>query len=289
MIKKLSYALEAAGVYLAFAIFSLLPPATASALGGWIGRTAGMRLAASRKALTNIRRAFPDKNEPEHVLILRDMWDNLGRTMAEYPHLKTIARSRVTLVGGDIIAALPEGKPVIFFAAHQANWEMVPPTLMDRLRRRVQVVYRAPNNPYVTHLLDMCRTQAAPVGTIPKSKKGARDIVRALTEGQVIGILIDQKYNEGIPVPFFGHPAMTSPAFATLAQKFSAPLIPVRVTREPDAHFTVTLYPPLPTENRAVEDIIREAHTLLEDWIRAQPGYWLWLHRRWDSDALKTL
>lgn len=287
--KKISDALEAAGVYLAFAIFSLLPPVAASAVGGWIGRTVGPRLAASRKALVNIRRAFPDHTESGHKAILRDMWDNLGRTIAEYPHLKKIARSRVTLAGGDIIANLPKDKPAIFFAAHQANWEIVPPTLMHHLNRVVHVVYRAPNNPYVTTLLDMCRTQAAPVGTIPKSKKGARDIVRALTEGQVIGILIDQKYNEGIPAPFFGHPAMTSPAFAALAQKFGAPLIPVRVTREPHARFTVTLYPPLPTEGRELQDIIGDAHHMLEDWIRAQPGYWLWLHRRWDSDALKAL
>ena len=106
-------------------------------------------------------------------------------------------------------------------------------------------------------------------------------MVETLRDGGALGILIDQKYNEGLAIPFFGRPAMTSPAFVQMAQKTNCPLIPVRGERLPGAHFRVTIYPPLNITEQGVEDAIAQAHMLLEEWISERPGQWLWLHRRW--------
>src|SRR5690606_33550062 len=97
--KKFQYMLEAAAVWLAFFVFRSLSVENASALGGWIGRTIGPRLAASRKAAANLKSALPDKMEEDYVRILADMWENLGRVMAEYPHLKDITLNRCDIVG----------------------------------------------------------------------------------------------------------------------------------------------------------------------------------------------
>lgn len=88
MMKKLRYLIEAAFLYLALGVFYVLGPCGASALGGFIGRTIGPRIRPIRKALTNLRHAMPDKTDDEYATIVRDMWDNLGRVMAEYPHLE---------------------------------------------------------------------------------------------------------------------------------------------------------------------------------------------------------
>jgi lipid A biosynthesis acyltransferase len=56
----------------------------------------------------------------------------------------------------------------------------------------------------------------------------------------------DQKMNDGIPVPFFGRPAMTAPALAVLALRFDCDVLPARVERLAGARFRLTIFPPLP-------------------------------------------
>jgi KDO2-lipid IV(A) lauroyltransferase len=47
---------------------------------------------------------------------------------------------------------------------------------------------------------------------IPKDAVAARRAIEALRRGMHLGLPADQEMNDGIPVPFFGHPAMTAPA-----------------------------------------------------------------------------
>ena len=84
--KKIRYLCEALLLHILFLIFRLMPVDTASAIGGWLGRMIGPRLAASRKALRNLEHALPALNETEKRQIICKMWDNLGRVFAEYPH-----------------------------------------------------------------------------------------------------------------------------------------------------------------------------------------------------------
>src|SRR3546814_15479695 len=74
--------------------FWLLPVDWASNLGGWLTRQIGSRLPVSRRALKHLAIAFPDMPEAERRRIVAGMWDNLGRLIAEYPHLGTIANPK---------------------------------------------------------------------------------------------------------------------------------------------------------------------------------------------------
>ncbi len=279
--KQLRYLVEGVLVYGFIALFSVLDVDRASGLGGWIGRALGPRLAANRKALRNLRLALPGKSDDEYRKILLEMWDNLGRTFAEYPHLETIARTRVTATGTDYLKTIVDNKTsCIFFTGHLANWETAA-AYAHTMGLDLDLIYRAPNNPYVEGILQRCRSLHGKLVTYPKSSQGMRDIVSALKSGRNIGILIDQKYNQGLPMPFFGRTAMTSPAFVQLAQKFSSPLHPGRVERVEGARFRITIFPEIETKGRAVEDVIARSHALLEEWISDKPGQWLWLHRRW--------
>jgi hypothetical protein len=64
-----------------------LPLDAASALGGFLGRSIGRHLGVSRQALRNLRLAMPEIGAVEGWRVIRGMWDNLGRVIAEYPHL----------------------------------------------------------------------------------------------------------------------------------------------------------------------------------------------------------
>ncbi len=98
------YPLEAAAAVVAYGVFALLPTDAASALGGWIGRTLGPRLAIHRRALRHIGLAMPETDPARRERIAREMWDNLGRVLGEIPHLSRIAYGagdggRVEVVG----------------------------------------------------------------------------------------------------------------------------------------------------------------------------------------------
>ena len=81
---------------------------------------------------------------------------------------------------------------------------------------------------------------------IPKGARGARRAITALRRGAHLALLADQKMNDGIPVPFFGRPAMTAPALAVLALRFDCKVLPLRVERLVGARFRVTVFSPLP-------------------------------------------
>lgn len=290
--KNIIYLLQALLLHLLMFFLKLLPLDTASNFGGWVGRTVGPRLGASRKAMKHLQQALPDLSEERRREIITEMWDNLGRVMAEYPHLEQIGRERVELIAPEIMEQLKnDGKPAILFTGHLGNWECASPYFLHH-GLLVSPVYRAPNNPWVRGLLNKARSIKGQLPAYSKSKAGTRQLIKALKEGRHVGILIDQKYNEGIAVNFFGHKAMSSPAFVQLAQKFDCPLVPARMERLGGAHFRVSLYEPLTLTTHdglplPHENVIETAHSYLEDWIREKPGQWLWLHRRWSSKKLE--
>ncbi len=284
---KLRYQIETAGLFMLTGIFRILPLDAASAAGGWLGRFIGPRLAASRKARRNLENAMPDLDVHGQNKIIAGMWENLGRVIAEYPHLQKIGKERVTFDVDPISQKLfDDNTPCMMVGAHMANWEVGAAGLLLTLGKPVDLTYRAPNNPGADRLLMKARTLNGRLRAYPKSRGGGQEIIRAMRDGRTIGMLVDQKYNEGVPVPFFGRAAMTNPAFVQLARKYGYPLVPWRIERTKGAHFKITVCPPLLTEERSTENIIAQAHTLLEDWIRQRPEQWLWLHRRWDSRKL---
>jgi KDO2-lipid IV(A) lauroyltransferase len=99
-------------------------------------------------------------------------------------------------------------------------------------------------------------------------------------------MLVDQKMNDGVPIPFFGRDAMTAPAVAQFATRFKCPLVPARVERLNGANFRVTVYPPMEfphTEDGHGDNrlLLIRINEVLESWIRERPDQWLWVHRRW--------
>ena len=285
-LKHLRYAFEALFLALLLLLFKLLPAKTASDIGGWIGRNIGPKLAASRKARRNLERAIPELDESRKDEVIQGMWENLGRVIAEYPHLKMLS-ANTEIVGKDQLeAGLNNPKGAIFFGAHFGNWEINAPAILMQYDKSVDVSYRAPNNPWSDALLMKARTMGGRIQAHAKSRAGGKNMMGAIKSGSYLGILIDQKYREGLSLPFFGMEAMTNPFFVQLAQKYGCALHPIRNLRLDGAQFSLTVYEPIEVfdndgKPRPVEDVIKDAHTLLEGFIREHPEQWLWLHRRW--------
>jgi len=277
--KILRYAIEATLVRGLIFFFKILGPDRASATGGMLLGFIGPLLSSSRKALRHIELSL-HTDPPRTREIMRGMWENLGRVFAEYPHLSSLYQNHVELAGVENIQSLiGTENPAVLFSGHVSNWELAGPSL-KKCGIDVDLIYRAPNNPYVDAILQTCRSMDGVLKTYPKSSQGMRQVMTALKQGRRIGVLIDQKYNQGVEADFFGRPAMTSMAFIQLAKKFQCPLIPTRVERLHGVSYRVTFYPPMDL-TKDDDTLLREAHALLEGWISERPAEWLWLHKRW--------
>ena len=102
------------------------------------------------------------------------------------------------------------------------------------------IVYRPPNNPYVDRYIARARAMKGYAEQISKHN-GVKRIFTLLRGGKAILLLADQKTNEGIPVPFFGRDAMTTPAPAALALKLKVPVVLAANKRLGGARFAVTI------------------------------------------------
>ena len=280
---------EGAGPLLVFGLFRILPTTWASAVGGFLARSLGPRLPISRRARKNLKTALPELDEAAARRVILGMWDNLGRVVAEYAHLGAYRvyepGGGIEIVGAEHIRAqsAPDRR-AIFFSGHFGNWE-VATLAVTQAGLEVAEIYRAANNPFVDRIINDARSV---VGSelVPKGAVAARRALAAMHEHRHIAMLVDQKMNDGIAVPFFGRRAMTAPALARLALRYDCAVVPVRVDRLPRARFRITAEPPLDyartgDTERDVLALMTQVNRVLERWIREKPDHWFWLHRRW--------
>ena len=280
---------EALAAIIFFWLFRLLPIDWASGLAGGLARTIGPTLGVSNRARRNIERALPELAACERETVIRDMWDNLGRVVGEYPHISELhargAGNRLEIIGVEFIDQLrDDDKPGVFMMAHLGNWEFSGLASSQR-GLAVDRVYRQANNRLTEWVLNQGRASIEGA-LIPKGPAGAKQILTSLKAGNHLALLVDQKMNDGISVPFFGADAMTAPALAQLALRLECPVVPVRVKRLKGANFQVIVSPPIefrPSGERQTDLLayMTQVNAIIEGWIRDTPGQWLWLHNRW--------
>ena len=267
-----------------------LPLDGASARFGRFFRWLGPKLHYSNRARHNLELAFPDMAPPERERIVATMWENFACAICEYAHLDTLIREadrRIEIVGAERLDALrDDGKPGLLFSAHFASFNLL--TIAARMRSLpISMVYRNPNNVALDAYI---RRHQAGNELIDKGARGVRRLVEVMRADSHVLMLVDQKMNEGISVPFFGRPAMTAPGLAQLAYRYDCPVVPIWVERVKGSHFRVFCLSPLelPRSGDRAADVLALmtlVNKAIEDRIRAKPGDWLWLHRRWPKDA----
>jgi Kdo2-lipid IVA lauroyltransferase/acyltransferase len=292
--RRLAWGLESfAWDWIYWGPFSAMSPEAASNAGAALLRRLGPLSKAHRTAMRNLRLAFPDWSRDKVEETALASWETLGRISGELPHLGAMSPAgnsgRIQVLNGERLDAVREsGKPAVFVAAHLGNWEVSSMTVSTR-PVDVQMTYRAANNPYIDRRIARARLSYGTQGMTPKGV-GARELFRALSRGQSIGLMNDQKFNEGIPATFFGHPAMTAPGPTRLAMRFKAPIIAVSARRTGPARYTVSVEEPFtPSDLGEGEDAVaasvQRITSLFEARIREAPEQWFWMHNRWPKEA----
>jgi len=245
----------------------------------------------------NIRIALPHESEAGIERYARESAANLGRSIAEYPHLDHIAGPAlptfIDFVADTPEAALtPERPPAIYIGVHQANWEILS-SLGAPLGKPMTIVVSPLSNPFVHQVVKKARPDA----WVEQSERdnATRSLIRCLQEDRSVGLLADQRFEGGEFVPFFGHDAKTAMGPAKIALKFGCDLVPTRIERIGPVKFRITTFKAirpddgLANDHEKAIDMMRRVNLHFEAWIREKPGEWMCMKRRWPKHVYREL
>jgi len=288
--KQILYLFEFFFVFIIFIFFKLLPINLVSFIGGKSFQILGPFSKSHQTAISNFKKVFPNLNEIEIKNNVSKSWNNLGKTFIELTFLNKLLNEknkRIKIIGIEHLNQIKKkNEQVIFFGIHQANWELLVPSI-DKIGIKVGAIYRHINNPYINTMIINIRTRTLSSNETfytPKGKESAKKVLSAINHGQSIILLIDQKDTAGSEVKLFNYKVKTQIGFLKIAKKNNLKLIPVQTIREKINNFRIIFHPPLNPfkNNRNDIDIMLEIHELIEKWIKENPEQWLWQHKRFD-------
>ena len=286
--------LEYAGAWTGLKLLGAMPRPLARSVGaGFAFAAYAFRTPLRRAAIFNLRLAFPDWPEERRKRMLRGMIRQIGWMAGEFSQFPKYSRERieniVTLEGEENFAAAQRrGKGVLFLTGHMSAWELAP-FAHARYGHPLHFLVRPISNRRVDALVNRYRCLS---GNRPIEKnKSARAILKVLAAGGTVGVLSDHNssLDEGVFVPFFGVPASTTSGLARIALRTDAAVVPgflswdesvkkYRLRFEP----AVELVRSANDEADVIENTARFTR-VIEDYVRAHPDQWLWVHKRWKT------
>ncbi|MCO6412229.1 MAG: lysophospholipid acyltransferase family protein [Thiogranum sp.] len=256
----------------------------------------GPRMKKHRHVLGNLQIAFPELSQEQRQALAIRVWGNLGGVLAEYPRLHKLVDTgpeshtdiRVSAASKPVVE---NRQPAVYVTPHLGNWEIAA-AAVARLEIPITTIYSPQSNPLIDRMVQSIR-EALGLRFVAK-ENALRHLVTELRNGRSVGMLPDQRIDEGEPVPYFGVDAPTTTSPAWLAIKMNCPLIPVEIERMGQNRFRAVFHDPIDTRadiahvrNRAIE-VTRQVNACFEQWIRKHPEHWHCAKRRWPVEAYET-
>lgn len=286
--------LEYAAAWTGIKLLGLLPRPAARFVGASFASVAyAFRPPLRRAALFNLRLAFPDWTDAQRRRVIRGMIRQIGWMAGEFSQFPKYTREnidRIVVVDGfeNFDQARRRGKGVLFLTGHMSAWELAP-FAQALYGYPLHFLVRPIANRKVDALINDYRCRA---GNQPIDKnKSARAILKVLADGGTVGVLADHNTDieESVFVDFFAVQASTTSGLARIALRTDAAVVPgflswdegrrkYRLRFEPAVELART-----PNEETDVVENTARFTRVIEDFVRAHPDQWLWVHRRWKT------
>jgi len=278
------------GICFLLCLVKWLPRSGALVLAGGLAKL-GYYLASQerQRTLSNLALAFGNTmSAKQRVTVAKQVFSNIAQNLVDSIIMERLLKKNpqnimaVTNVAV-AFAALEKKEGIVFLTAHTGCFEMMPPCFSllgfpilvtgakiydDRLNRLISENRRLFNVTYI------------------QRDENLREMINGLKQGMGLGVLCDlHTRGESRTLPFFGRPAKTVSGPFKLAIKFHAAMIPVLTRRKSDGTQQVTVYPEIIPQGETLEEKIifsmKRYHQILEEFIRADPTQWIWMHDRW--------
>lgn len=291
--EQASFWLEYAGLRAVVALLGLLGVDRASALMGRLWRWFARFNPRHHRAELNLAFALPELSSAQRAGVLADMWENLGRTFAEGLLLPEIMHStqRVTMESqfSDDLQKMQD-KGVVFCSLHQGNWELLA-VGCAQIGKPVAGAYRPLKNPLAEAYFLSRRELAYPAGLVAAGTSSILRLRSLARGGAAIAMMADLPDRTGVRAPFFGSPSFLSKLPVTLARHLDLPLVVARCRRTDGANFLIEgkqlSLSHSEDPDADVVDGTRALHAVFEQWIRDEPGQWMWATRKWPESVVR--
>ena len=193
--------------------------------------------------------------------------------------------------------ALAAGRGLLVLTPHLGAFEVIAQAYAERFgsRQPMTALYRPARQAWLRDLEATARARPGLL-TAPASLAGVRQLIRALRQGQTVGLLPDQvpPHAMGVWAPLFGQPAYTMTLASRLALQTGATPLPIICVRLPhSAGWQIKVFEmPEPLPDAATFGGDELAHQTecaavmnrtMEFLIRQCPEQYLWGYHRYKS------
>jgi KDO2-lipid IV(A) lauroyltransferase len=246
------------------------------------------------RAMANLQRSFPNSTEAERERIARLSVQHMFMLGVEVLFTTRLVRVEtwrqyveIDNIQQTLSLLMNPNQGLILLTGHYGNWEILGYVLAT-IGFETTSVARPLDNKFISDWVFGVRERR---GQKVLGKKGAtQEITQLLSRGGVVGFVADQNAgSKGIFVDFFGRKASTYKSIGLLAMEYQVPIV-IGYARRLNGkfHFRVATQDIIwPADWKDQADPLRyitQRYTrAVEDFIRAEPCQYLWVHRRWKT------
>ena len=285
--KKLNHLIQFILINILFILFKIIGYKASSNLGFIIGKSLGPIFRSKLLIIENLRKA-KIKNDNSYNKIASNVLGNYGRIFAEYVHLKKFKDNKlnkyISVDGYEHLARIKKDKKkVVFISGHFNNFELMAMQI-EKAGIDLAAIYRPLNNPFLNKTMEKIRVRDICKKQIKKGRAGTREIIKNLTKGTSIAIMIDQRVREGQKIPFFKSVATTTTIPAQLFKKYDCEIVPIYIERTKRNYFKMYVSKPIKiNKKKTVAEISLVLNEILEKMILKNVDQWIWTHNRWKN------
>ena len=286
--KNFIYFIEFIIITTLFLIFRIIGYKAATNFGFFIGKVFGPIFRSKKKIVENIKSYKRSLKKNEIERIIKKMWGNYGRILAEYPYISSFRNNKmekyIQIEGRENLEKIKKiGKPVVFISGHFNNFELMA-MIIEREGIELGAVYRPLNNKFLNVIMEYIRKKYICKNQIKKGLRGVKEALSYFKNGKSLAIMIDQRVSEGVKIKFFGKDAFTTTIPAQFVKKFGCIIQPVHIERINDFYFKILFDSQFHfNENQDEKYITEKLNFWLEEKITINPDQWIWTHDRWKN------